>query len=242
MTTVAAEVLQWGWERARTGPWRGDGHIAYLAPLAPAGAPSVGFLQRCLETLTARGFTRVVTSALAPAEQGGFLAVGFEEYERLHLLSHDLADVPRPPKEASQLLRRGRSGDWPAVLAVDASAFAPFWRLDASGLSEAIDATPVARFRVASPTRGAAGVIAYAVSGLSANQGYLQRLAVHPDHRRCGLGRALGLDGLRWLRRKGMSEAVVNTQIGNEAALALYLSLGFRYEPIKLSVLHRRLG
>jgi len=242
MTTVAAEVLQWGWERARTGPWRGDGQIAYLAPLAPAGAPSVDFLHRCIDTLTARGFTRVVTSALAPAEQRGFLAVGFEEYERLHLLSHDLRDVPRPSKDASQLLRRGRRGDWSAVLAVDASAFAPFWRLDASGLSEAIDATPTTRFRVAAERRGPPGVMAYAVTGLSGNQGYLQRLAVHPDHRRAGLGRALALDGLRWLRRKAVSEAVVNTQLGNEPALALYLSLGFRHEPIQLSVLHRRLG
>ncbi len=242
MTTVAAEVLQWGWERARTGPWRGDGEIAYLAPLAPAGAPSVEFLHRCLDTLTARGFTQVVTSALAPAEQVGFHAVGFEEYERLHLLSHDLQDVPKPSRDAGQLLRRGRKGDWPAALAVDASAFAAFWRLDASGLSEAIDATPVARFRVAAGSRGGPGVVAYAVTGLSASQGYLQRLAVHPDHRRAGLGRALGLDGLRWLRRRGVAEAVVNTQLGNEPALALYLSLGFRKEPIELSVLHRRLG
>jgi ribosomal protein S18 acetylase RimI-like enzyme len=238
MSTAAAEVLQWGYERARTGPWRGDGRIAYLAPLAPAGAPSVDFLRRCIETLTARGFTQVVTSALAPAEQAGFAALGFEEYERLHLLSHDLREVAEPDKEAAALLRRGKSGDWPAVLAVDASAFAPFWRLDASGLSEAIDATPVTRFRVAGRRRE---VLAYAVTGLSVHQGYLQRLAVHPDQRRRGLGRALGLDGLHWLRRKGVNEAVVNTQLGNEPALALYLSLGFRQEPIQLSVLHRTL-
>ncbi|HEX2046716.1 MAG TPA: GNAT family N-acetyltransferase [Acidimicrobiales bacterium] len=239
MTTVASEVLQWGWERARTGPWRGDGRIAYLAPLPPAGAPSVDFLRRCLDTLAARGYTRVLTSALAPPEQAGFLSLGFEEYERLHLLSHDLHDIPRPDREVAKLLRRGRRGDWPAVLAVDASAFSPFWRLDAAGLHEAIEATPATRFRIAAH---GGDVLAYSVTGLSATQGYLQRLAVHPGHRREGLGRSLGLDGLRWLRRKGVTEVVVNTQLGNEPALALYLSLGFRVEPMQLSVLHRGLG
>jgi ribosomal-protein-alanine N-acetyltransferase len=242
MTTVAAEVLQWGWERARTGPWRGDGQVALLAPLPPGGPPTVQFLQRCLESLTARGFTRVVTSALAPAEQGAFVTLGFEEYERLHLLSHDLRDIERPAKDAGRLLRRGRTSDWPAVLAVDAAAFEPFWRLDRGGLQEAIDATPVTRFRVAAAARGEPpGLAAYAITGCSENQGYLQRLAVAPGHRRRGLGRALGLDGLRWLARRGVAGAVVNTQLGNDAALALYLSLGFRKEPTQLSVLHRRL-
>lgn len=242
MTTVAAEVLQWGWERARTGPWRGDGEVALLAPLPPGGPPSVQFLQRCLESLAARGFSRVVTSALAPAEQVAFVTLGFEPYERLHLLSHDLADVGRPDRDADRLLRRGRSADWPAVLAVDAAAFQPFWRLDAGGLREAIDATPVTRFRVAAGgRRDGHAVMAYAITGCSENQGYLQRLAVHPDHRRVGLGRALGLDGLRWLQRRGVSGAVVNTQLGNAPALALYLSLGFVEEPTQLSVLHRRL-
>lgn len=237
MTTVAAEVLQWGWERARAGPWRGDGRIAYLAPLAPAGTPSADFLQRCLDALAARGFEQVVTSALAPAEQPGFKAVGFETYERLHLLSHALDAIPAMP-EVGVGLRRGRSADWPAAIEVDAGSFSPFWRLDADGLREAIEATPASRFRVASARRNGP-VLAYAVTGLSAKQGYLQRLAVHPDHRNRGLGRALAVDGLRWLRRKAVSEAVVNTQLGNEAALRLYLSLGFREEPIQLAVLHR---
>jgi ribosomal protein S18 acetylase RimI-like enzyme len=111
-------------------------------------------------------------------------------------------------------------------------------------LREAIDATSSTRFRVAVPSRrhtGGDGVLAYAITGCSENQGYLQRLAVHPDHRRRGLGRALGLDGLRWLRRRGVGGAVVNTQLGNDPALALYLSLGFRRESTELSVLHRRL-
>jgi ribosomal-protein-alanine N-acetyltransferase len=238
MTTVAAEVLQWGWERARTGPWRGDGQVALLAPLPPGGPPSVQFVQRCLDSLSARGFSRVVTSALAPAEQAAFVALGFEPYERLHLLSHRLSDVERPAKDAVRHLRRGRTSDYGAVLDVDAAAFEPFWRLDRGGLREAIDATPVTRFRVIG--RGD-NVAAYAITGCSENQGYLQRLAVAPSHRRQGLGRALGLDGLRWLRRRGVAGAVVNTQLGNDAALALYLSLGFRQEPTQLSVLHRAL-
>lgn len=240
MATVAAEVVKWGWERARTGPWRGDGRVGYLAPLPPAGPPSVDLLRLCLASLTARGFTEVVTSALAPPEQAAFVALGFDEYERLHLLSHDLAHVERPPRVAPAL-RRGRGGDWPAILEVDGAAFSPFWSLDRDGLREAIEATPTARLRVAG-ARTANRVAAYAVTGLSGGQGYLQRLAVDPRHRRRGLGRALGLDALRWLQRRGASHAVVNTQLGNDAALHLYLSIGFRRERIQLSVLHRRLG
>jgi len=56
------------------------------------------------------------------------------------------------------------------------------------------------------------------------------------------VARGLCLDGLRWLQRKGASGAVVNTQLGNDAALALYLSLGFRRERMQLAVLYRRLG
>jgi len=241
MTTVASEVLQWGWERARTGPWRGDGAVGYIAPLPPGGPPSVEFLHRCVAALTGRGFTEVVTSALAPAEQTAFLALGFDVYERLHLLSHDLLAVERPSRDALRLMRPGRSRDWPAVLAVDAVAFSSFWRLDSGGLREAIDATSATRVRVMGH-RGRRPLLAYAVTGCSGTQGYLQRLAVAPGHRRAGLGRALCLDGLRWLQRKGASGAVVNTQLGNDAALGLYLSLGFRRERTELAVLHRRLG
>jgi len=48
---------------------------------------------------------------------------------------------------------------------------------------------------------------------------------------------ALVADGLRWLHRTGAASAVVNTQEGNDQALALYLSLGFIQEPAGLTVL-----
>ena len=45
------------------------------------------------------------------------------------------------------------------------------------------------------------------------------------------------LDGLRWLKRWRCERVVVNTQLQNGAALALYESLGFTREPSGLSVL-----
>ena len=235
--TAATDVLTWGRERARAGPWRGDGRIAYLAPLPQGPMPSVEFLRRCLDTLAGRGYTAVLTSALAPAEARSFLALGFVEHERLRLLSHDLRRLPNAPPG---ILRRGRDTDWPQVLDVDASAFDRFWRLDRDGLDEALAATPTTRFRVA--MAGSDRVVGYAVSGRAAADGYLQRLAVHPSERRNGLGSALVVDALRWMRRWKVRRAVVNTQFGNDAALALYLRLGFVPEPCDLTVLHADLS
>lgn len=231
MGAANSDVIRWGRERVRTGPWRGDHEIAYLSPMPDAPLPSAVFVRRCLDQLAARGFHQVITSALSPAEQAGFLGAGFEVHERLHLLEHDLRQVPRADTSA---LRRATAEDHTAVLAVDGRAFPTFWRIDDASLAEALSATPNSRFRVAAP-EGA--VIGYAVTGRAGRRGFLQRLAVDPDHQREGLGRALCVDALRWLRRWRVDRAVVNTQMGNQAALALYESLGFRREATGLSVL-----
>ena len=227
----AIEVLAWGRERARAGPWRGDHDVAYLSPAPGAPVPSPAFVRRCLAQLAARGFTRVVTGALAPAEQAGFLAAGFAVEEDLLLLAHDLCNLA--PATAVPL-RRALHQDRPAVLSLDQLSFPPFWQLDGPGLDEAVMATPRARFRVAEVQGTTVG---YTVTGRAARRGYVQRLAVHPDYRRLGIGRALVLDGLRWLRRWRVENAVVNTQQTNGAAAALYEAMGFRREPSGLSVL-----
>jgi ribosomal protein S18 acetylase RimI-like enzyme len=226
------DVIRFGQERARTGPWRGDQHVAFLAPLPESPSPSAAFVRRCLGVLAERGFTRVVTGALLPAEQHGFLRAGFEVEERLALLTHDLGELPHVPRVRT---RAARPADRNQVLAVDNTAFPPFWRFDADGLDEAVAATPHARFRVvdleqASPT-------AYAITGRAGRRGYVQRLAVHPDSRHRGHAQALVVDGLRWLRRWRATTAVVNTQLDNAPALSLYEQLGFRRQALGLSVL-----
>ncbi len=238
--TVTTEVLEWGRERARAGPWRGDGHVAYLAPLPYDPPPSADFLLRCLDQLADRGYTQVITSALAGSEQRPFLAVGFLPHEHLRFLGHDLVGVPYRPAVGPHHLRKAAPADYDTILDVDAGSFSPFWRLDRAGLEEALTATPSTRFRVATGG-GGRWIAGYAITGRAGDQGYLQRLAVAVGARRTGVGRALALDGLRWLRRRGVQRAVVNTQFGNDAALALYVRIGFREEPSNLAVLHRSL-
>ncbi len=198
--------------------------------------PSAGFLQRCLGELAARGYQSVITATLSVAERAAFYNVGFSDQERLRLLTHDLEKVPPLPPVP---LRRARRADRAAVIAVDAATFSAFWRLDDVGLDQAIGATPAARFRV---TTDGERIVGYAITGRAGREGYLQRLAIHPAAQRRGRGRALAIDGLHWLRRKGTARAVVNTQIGNAAAFELYVGLGFRPQPNDLAVLRRELG
>lgn len=239
MATPDVDVIRWGRERARTGPWRGSPEVALLTPLPGAPVPTLAFVRRCVDTLSARGFSAVVTGALAPAEQRAFLAAGFAETERLHLLSHSLTGLPRVHCQAARL-RRARSGERDAVLRVDAASFPSFWQLDDAGLTDALTATPHSRFAVA--VDGTGRVVGYAISGRSGRNGYLQRLAVDPSEQGRGLGRALVIDGLRWLSRWRAEQCVVNTQWGNEVALGLYERVGFRRLPEALAVLSKGEG
>ena len=223
-------------------PWRGSTRTAYLAPVPDGRPPSSSFIESCVARLSSQGYTGVITPALAPAEQRPFLLAGFEPHERLHLLAHDLLELPPFQRGAT---RRAHRADKRAVLAVDRAAFSPFWQLDRGGLQEALEAVPVTRFRVSTAAKGAtavkSNVVGYAIAGAAARQGYLQRLAVDPGHQHEGRGLALVADALRWMRRRGVGRAVVNTQLGNKAALSLYTRAGFRVQPAGLAVLRRAL-
>jgi ribosomal protein S18 acetylase RimI-like enzyme len=233
---MVTETLRWrgGW--ARIAPWSGaERDVAHLT-VGTDSPPPDEIVNRCLARLRRAGYGGVVTNALTAADSLPFVDAGFHVRERLHLLDHDLTHLPTPVPAT----RRARRSDRRAVLAVDGRAFDAAWRLAGSGaLLEAVRATPVARFRIATDTD--AGVVGYAITGRAGHQGYLQRVAVVPAARRQGRGRALVADGLHWLRARGVTRALVNTQLGNRGALALYESCGFRQLPVGLSVLARPL-
>lgn len=212
----------------RLTPWHGRSDVASIVPLRSVGTDT---LRAALEEAAARGYRAAVTAALAEPEQGPFFDLGFEIVDRLHLLELVLGDRPPPPE---RIHRRGRRRDRTRALEVDAAAFPDFWRLDEHSLSDALTATPSHRFRVAELD---GEIVAYAVTGVAAGVAYLQRLAVHPLAQRRGVGRVLVVDGVRWAGRRGCRCMLVNTQVGNTAALALYESLGFRRRADGLAVL-----
>jgi ribosomal protein S18 acetylase RimI-like enzyme len=221
---------------AQLSPWRGDPDVAHLviAPDAPIGVAEVG---ACIERARAEGYRGIVTGAMNDREALPFAAHDFAVRERLHLLSADLREEPAPPEMTITRVRR-REHD--AVLALDAAAFAGFWRLGPIGLQDALGATPARQFRAA---RGPSAdvITGYAITGLAAPNGYLQRIATDPRVMRRGVGRALVTDVFRYLWRHGATRVFVNTQLDNAPALALYDACGFELLPQGLSVLERPL-
>lgn len=226
--------------RLRARPWQADARIAHVAPATDfLGALTPADIGRALRYLRTQGYRSVITAALHRADRRPFFEAGFVETERLHLLLHPLDDVAPVGPLPGIDVRRGRRRDQDEALHVDHAAFAPFWRLDAAGLAEALSATSAVHFQVA---RDAGGVVGYAVCGRAGHRGYVQRLAVAPSHQGRGIGGALLVDGLRWLRRWGARDALVNTQEDNDRSLRLYQRSGFVLQPDGLAVLQRTLA
>jgi ribosomal protein S18 acetylase RimI-like enzyme len=121
---------------------------------------------------------------------------------------------------------------------IDLRAFGAPWANDARSLGEIRHATPIHR-----ATRAVVGwrTTGFAITGLAGDTGYLQRLAVDPDHHRLGIGAALVADALDWVRRCGADTVMVNTGIENHAALALYRGFSFREVAQRLTIAELRL-
>jgi ribosomal protein S18 acetylase RimI-like enzyme len=221
----------------RIAPWPADPRTAQLTVLPGDFAPTAAVVRGALAEAAASGFRAAVTGALGEAERAPFLDAGLAARAWLHLLERSLDAVPAPAERA--VLRRIRRSEWPALAAVDASAFDPFWRLGIEGIIDARRATPSNRLRVA--TRRDDTIVGYAVFGRSGARGFVQRIAVDPAAHGRGIGTTLLLDGLRWLADRGAVSALVNTQIGNDRALQLYRRIGFRLLDEQLAVLGRSL-
>jgi GNAT superfamily N-acetyltransferase len=192
-------MLDWGeaWQRER-------GHPAVQTPALESDAAWE-------ELLRARGY----------APTGDAM-----HWYRVRPLAGSADAIPAAPLPAGYALRSGADADALARLQAAARAGPPipassyralpgsrFYRTDLDLVATTADGTPMAFALVWFDAANGAGLF--------------EPVGCHPDHRRRGLATALLCEGLRRLRDLGATHALVANRVGNEAAGALYESVGF---------------
>lgn len=75
-------------------------------------------------------------------------------------------------------------------------------------------------------------VVATVMAGYEGHRGWINYLAVAPEHRREGLGRAMMAEAERLLREAGCPKINLQVRAGNEAALAFYRRLGYTVDDV----------
>jgi ribosomal protein S18 acetylase RimI-like enzyme len=234
-------ILHSGAGRARVRPWCHDPDVAQLTFTDHGFVPTSTGLRVWLSELRTRGFAAVRTGAVGEAGADTLQRQGFEVVQRLALLDLSLVGW-RAPAANRVRTEQLRVRDRAAAAEVDRAAFGDPWALDPLGITETCKATPAHRSRTVDGSTGAgAGLIGYAITGRADFTGYLQRLAVCPDHQGRGVGFSLTRDSLVWMQRRRLTRAMVNTHIDNVVALRLYQRFGFRVMPQGLVVLSRGL-
>lgn len=74
-------------------------------------------------------------------------------------------------------------------------------------------------------------VIGTTLAGYDGHRGWLYSVAVHPEHRKRGIGSALILHAEHELARRGCMKVNLQVVSGNESVAAFYETLGFVTEP-----------
>ena len=88
--------------------------------------------------------------------------------------------------------------------------------------------------------RDAGRVVGTVMAGYDGHRGWLYYVAVAPDHRGHGLGRALVAEAERWLAGQGARVIRLMVRAENEAVTGYYRALG--YEDGNMIVMGKKLG
>jgi mycothiol synthase len=190
-----------------------------------------------------------------PAAAGLAAAAGFTRVRSLLRMRRSLRDdVAAPDLPAGIVLRTFVPGqDEAEWLALNARAFAHHpeqgqWALDDLAHREAEPWFDPAGFFLAARDGRLAGFHWTKIhapgtgeaQGAEQPVGEVYVVGVDPAEQGTGLGRALTLAGLRYLRERGLPEVVLYVDGDNEAAIRMYASLGFLH--VSTDVMYRHDG
>lgn len=147
----------------------------------------------------------------------------FRQTHSVAMLTWENQKLPPESTVPDCLLRWMNFEDLALVKELDQVAFSPIWQQSMDMLEIAFQ-----QAAVATVAEDEEGIIGYQISTAGSGGGHLARLAVHPRVQGEGVGYALLRDLLVQFYRRGALKITVNTQLDNEASLALYNKAGFR--------------
>jgi ribosomal protein S18 acetylase RimI-like enzyme len=226
-------VLRAGWRAVKVVPPASNARPATLCLLPNREAPDADLLAQALQACRDLGIRHAITQALRTPEHPPLLALGGTLIQQLHLLS--LQDPPAS-RRWSGITGPGVQRHAPdqAIANLDHAAFGGFWHFDTVALDDAMSATQEKRLRSVVVDNQPLG---YLICGCTETRGFIQRIAVHPEHEGKGYATALLTDAVGWLGRRGAQSVTINTQIDNVRARTLYERNDFVLQPERLGVI-----
>ena len=120
-------------------------------------------------------------------------------------------------------IRRMTLDDVPASFAIDQLSASLYW--PERSFRHEVEQTDISSPLVAVKPDGT--ICGFSIFWLILDEAHLANFAVHPAHRREGIGRALLWTGLQLLAKKGASVAFLEVRAGNIPAISLYKKTGF---------------
>lgn len=227
-------LLHYGQQSLRVVPPTSPERPVTFAYVRDRDTPGPELLRRAIFSCASLGNGSAISQALMASDARPFLSAGGACIQELHLLGCSRPSVRRWSRRHDlEGARLERCNPTSALSEVDRAAFGGFWHFDIEALRDAARATDTSRLRAVTVDGQAVG---YVLVGTNGNQGFVQRLAVHPDHEGQGYASALLRDGLAWLGRRAVHSVSINTQVTNVRARTLYERHGFTLRPERLIV------
>jgi [ribosomal protein S18]-alanine N-acetyltransferase len=167
------------------------------------------------------------------------VTAGLSQFETIIYFRKDRLHIHEPAAGAAPAiaLRAATYEDLPALAALDARSFAPFWHM-----GEAEQRELIFRGRVVLAERDHTLAGYTALLNTSHEEAHLARIAVDPGQQGQGIGRQLLDDAIFWCKGQGCRSLGLNTQLSNLRSQALYRSAGFRESGLTLPVYVRKFG